>query len=171
MPSTFDRVRSRWALRRCRKVGHGVEVRGPVFVVGDGAVELGDGVILDASENPIELKAGPGAVLSVGPGCVIEGGVSLEAENRISLGARVRVKPFAKMLDSHFHRLGDLNERPAPGEVTVGDDVVVGERSILLPGTALGNRVQVGPRSVVSKRVPEGAIVEGNPAKVKVGGR
>lgn len=171
MPSTLQKVRARWALRHCRRVGRGVEVRGPVYVVGGGAVELGDGVILDASQNPIELKAGPGAVLSVGAGCVIEGGVSLEAENRISLGARVRVRPFAKLLDSHFHRLNDLNERPAPGVVTVGDDVVVGERAILLPGTVLGNGVTVGPRSVVSKRVPDGATVEGNPARVKVGGR
>jgi acetyltransferase-like isoleucine patch superfamily enzyme len=169
MPSTLTRLRARWALRRCRKVGHGVEVRGPVFVVGGGSVELGDGVILDASEHPIELKAGPGAVLSLGAGCVIEGGVSLEAENRITLGARVRVKPFAKMLDSHFHSLKDLSARPAPGEVWVGDDVVVGERAILLPGTLLGRGVKVGSRAVVSKRVPDGAVVEGNPARVKTG--
>ena len=167
MPSTFQKLRARWVLRRCHKVGAGVEVRGPVFIVGEGAVELGDGVILDASVNPIELKAGPGAVVSVGAGSVIEGGVSLEAENRITLGVRVRVKPFAKLLDSHFHRLDDLSTRPPPEEVLVGDETVIGERAILLPGTVLGRGVRVSAQSVVSKRVPDGAVVEGNPARVK----
>jgi acetyltransferase-like isoleucine patch superfamily enzyme len=169
MPSTLQRLRARIALRRCRRVGQGVEVRGPVHIVGGGAVELGDGVILDASRNPIELKAAPGAVLVVGDGCVIEGGVSLEAENRITLGARVRLKPFAKLLDSHFHKLSSLSEKPPPGEVTVGDECVIGERAILLPGTVLGRGVKVGAQSVVSKRVPDGATVDGNPARVKTG--
>jgi acetyltransferase-like isoleucine patch superfamily enzyme len=170
MPSTLQRLRARIALRRCKRVGRGVEVRGPVHVVGGGAVELGDGVILDASQNPIELKAAPGAVLVVGDGCVIEGGVSLEAENRITLGARVRMKPFAKVLDSHFHKVTSHSEKPPPGEVSIGDECVIGERAILLPGTALGRGVKVGPRAVVSKRVPEGAMVDGNPARVKSGG-
>jgi acetyltransferase-like isoleucine patch superfamily enzyme len=163
----FQKLRARWALRKCRRVGEGVEVRGPIYVVGGGAIDLADGVILDASEKPIELKATQNAVLSIGPGCVIEGGVSLEAENRISLGARVRVKPFVKMLDSHFHKLNDLNAKPAPGEVSVGDECVIGERSILLPGAVLGRGVKVGAQAVVSKRVPDGATVEGNPGRVK----
>jgi acetyltransferase-like isoleucine patch superfamily enzyme len=167
VPSTFQKLKARWVLRRCRRVGAGVEVRGPVFIVGEGAIELGDGVILDASQYPIELKAGPGAVVSVGAGSIIEGGVSLESENRITLGARVRVKPFAKVLDSHFHRLDDLSTRPPAEEVLVGDGTVIGERAILLPGTVLGRDVRVGAQSVVSKRVPDGALVEGNPARVK----
>lgn len=162
----LELLKTRWALRRCARVGRGVEVRGPLYVLGGGEIVVGDGVILDASQNPIELKAGPLARLELGAGCVIEGGASLEAEHRITLGQRVRVRPFAKLLDSHFHRLDDLEERPPPGEVTVEDGADIGEHAILLPGAHLGAGVKVGPHSVVSRRVPDGATVSGNPAKV-----
>jgi acetyltransferase-like isoleucine patch superfamily enzyme len=168
--TVFEVLWRRWALRRCAKVGRHVEVRGPLHVRGGGRVELEDGVILDASQHPIELKTGPGATLSLGAGTVVFGGASLEAENRITVGQRVRLGPFVKVLDSHFHRVGQLDARPAPGEVTVEDDVVVGEGSILLPGAHLGKGVRVAPKTVIGRRVPDGASVAGNPAKVTPAG-
>lgn len=50
--------------------------------------------------------------------------------------------------------------------VTIEDDVWIGARVIILPGVTVGKGSIVGAGSVVTKDVPEYAIVAGNPAKV-----
>lgn len=52
------------------------------------------------------------------------------------------------------------------GVPKVGDNVIVGACSILLGGIKVGNNATIGAGSVVTKDVPENAIVAGNPAKV-----
>lgn len=51
-------------------------------------------------------------------------------------------------------------------EITIGDDVWIGTRAILLPGVTIGSHSIVGAGAVVTKSVPEYCIVGGNPAKV-----
>lgn len=50
--------------------------------------------------------------------------------------------------------------------VTIGDNVWVGGNCIILPGVSIGNNAIIGAGSVVTKDVPENAVVAGNPAKV-----
>lgn len=54
----------------------------------------------------------------------------------------------------------------APQSVTIGDDVWIGARVIILPGVKIGNGVIIGAGAVVTKDVPNYAIVGGNPATV-----
>ncbi|MGN0437497.1 MAG: acyltransferase [Lachnospiraceae bacterium] len=63
----------------------------------------------------------------------------------------------------------------APGEqlseyhletIEIYDNVVVGSNSTVMYGTKIGPNAIVAAGSVVTKDVPEGAIVGGNPAKV-----
>jgi len=48
----------------------------------------------------------------------------------------------------------------------VGDDVWIGHRCILLPGVKIGTGAVIGAGSVVTKDVPEYAVVAGNPARI-----
>lgn len=50
--------------------------------------------------------------------------------------------------------------------VVIGDDVWIGGRVTILPGVHIGNGAIVGAGAVVTKDVPEYAIVGGNPAKI-----
>ena len=50
--------------------------------------------------------------------------------------------------------------------VRIGDDVWIGMRSIILPGVQIGRGAVIGAGAVVTKDVPEYAVVGGNPAKV-----
>jgi maltose O-acetyltransferase len=50
--------------------------------------------------------------------------------------------------------------------VTIGDDVWIGARAILLPGITINSGSIVGAGAVVTKDVPPGSIVAGNPARV-----
>jgi acetyltransferase-like isoleucine patch superfamily enzyme len=50
--------------------------------------------------------------------------------------------------------------------VTVGSRVFIGANAILLPGVSIGDDCIVGAGSVVTKTVPPGKVVAGNPARV-----
>ena len=52
------------------------------------------------------------------------------------------------------------------GRVIIGNDVFVGQGSIILPNTHIGNRVIVGAGSVVSRDIPDNSVAAGNPARV-----
>ena len=51
-------------------------------------------------------------------------------------------------------------------QVTIGDDVWIGYGVIILPGVTVGKGSIIGAGAVVTKNVPEYAVVAGVPAKV-----
>lgn len=50
--------------------------------------------------------------------------------------------------------------------ISIGDNCFIGMRTILLPGTKLGNNVIVGAGSVVKGQFPDNVMIAGNPAKI-----
>lgn len=68
---------------------------------------------------------------------------------------------FAR-IDIPMNRQGLEEGRP----VIIGDDVWIGSRATILPGVRIGNGVIIGTGAVVTKDVPDYAIVGGNPAKI-----
>lgn len=50
--------------------------------------------------------------------------------------------------------------------VVIGNDVWIGGRALILPGVHVGSGAIIGAGAIVTKNVPEGAIVGGNPARV-----
>ena len=53
-----------------------------------------------------------------------------------------------------------------PRKVTIGDDVWIGARAIILPGVTIGQGSIVAAGSVVTKDVEPFSVVGGNPARV-----
>jgi acetyltransferase-like isoleucine patch superfamily enzyme len=51
-------------------------------------------------------------------------------------------------------------------KIQINDNVFIGINSIILPGVLVDNDVIIGAGSVVTKSVPKGSIVAGNPAKI-----
>ncbi len=51
------------------------------------------------------------------------------------------------------------------GKVVIGDYVYIGANSLIMPGVTIGNNVLVAAGSVVTKSIPSGVVVAGNPAK------
>ncbi len=156
-------------LWRCQRVAEGVRVYGKVWIHGDGEIELGRDVVLDGRLAPIELRTAKGGRMVIGDGVRIEGGASLEAEGRLELRNGVQVGPYAKIIDNHFHpTTGDRNLRPPAGVVVLEEDVIVGAEAIVLPGAHVGRGTQIGARAVVTKRVPPGVRISGNPGRIEV---
>lgn len=51
-------------------------------------------------------------------------------------------------------------------DVTIGKNVFIGQRAIILPGVTIGDNSIIGAGCVVSKSIPENSIVVGNPCKI-----
>lgn len=52
------------------------------------------------------------------------------------------------------------------GDVVIGDEVMVGANSTIMPGVTIGNRAVVSAGTFVHRDVPAGAFVGGNPMKI-----
>jgi maltose O-acetyltransferase len=88
-----------------------------------------------------------------------------------NIGADVMIGPDVLILSSN-HRFESisvpmrLQGHTADQPVSIGDDVWIGARVIVLPGVTIGRGAILASGSVVTKDVPAHAIVGGNPARV-----
>lgn len=63
----------------------------------------------------------------------------------------------------HQVTIGSKEDKFAP---VIGDNVIIYPHSIIIGGIKIGNNAIIGAGAVVTKDVPDNAIVAGNPAKV-----
>lgn len=123
----------------------------------------------------------------------IEGAIELEVDARISIGDNVGISSSCLwiydyltigdntkigadciVLDSDAHSLDYMDRRHGKTDrpnarkagITIGNDVLIGTRSIILKGVEIGDRVIIGSGSVVTKSIPADCIAAGNPCKV-----
>lgn len=59
-----------------------------------------------------------------------------------------------------------LNDIKSKGDVIIKNDVWIGTQCVILSGVTIGNGVVVAANSVVTKDIPNFAVVAGSPAKV-----
>lgn len=59
----------------------------------------------------------------------------------------------------------ELNNIDIFNPITVGDNVMIGMHTIILPGVSIGNNVIIGANSVVTKSIPDNVVVAGVSAK------
>lgn len=52
------------------------------------------------------------------------------------------------------------------GKVKIGDWVYIGNNSLIMPGVTIGDGSLIAAGSVVTKSVPSGVVVGGNPARI-----
>lgn len=95
------------------------------------------------------------------------------ATESIYIGNNVKIGADVLIMDSDLHSLDYIDRRSSNDKETakkspiiIGDDVLIGARSIVLKGCHIGNRCIVGAGSLVTKDVPDDTIVGGNPARI-----
>lgn len=123
---------------------------------------MSEGVFLEA---PFHTAYGRnlslGAFVYINAGCVILDSAPVTIGRRTMLGPAVHI-----YCADHAHGLDERRrglERALP--VTIGEDVWIGGRAILLPGVTVGDGAIVGAGAVVTRNVAAGARVAGNPAR------
>lgn len=52
------------------------------------------------------------------------------------------------------------------GKVSIGNNVFIGMNTVILKGTTIGDNVIIGANSTVTRDIPSGVVVAGNPAKI-----
>ena len=109
--------------------------------------------------NGIEIGDNSG----IGVNCEVRG--PLEIGKDVMMGPEVRIMTSShntSQTDIPMCQQGHLPKR----KVTICDDVWIGTRVIILPGVTIGKGAIIGAGAVVTKDVPEYAVVAGVPAKV-----
>ena len=86
-------------------------------------------------------------LITIGDNCAITSGVKIFTHG----GSRVL-----------RHEIPDFD---VFGKVVIGDYVYIGTNSMIMPGVTIGDHVLVAAGSVVTKSIPSGIVVAGNPAK------
>lgn len=106
---------------------------------------------------------GNGNQLSIGSLSFI-GKVHMALHDEITIGQRVCINDGVRIFTAS-HDVSDANWNRTKGKVLIEDYVWIGTGAMILPGVKLGKGAVVGAGSVVSKSVPAGTIVVGNPAR------
>lgn len=161
-------ARARWQLRKAEHLGDRVRVWGRLHVIAQGRLVVGLRTQLYSTIATTELVVGPGGELEIGDHGFINYGCSISASLRVTIGPRCRIGTHVLMMDNDFHRLEPArrDERPESAPITVGENVWIGGRSIVLNGVTIGDDSVIGAGSVVSSDVPPSTVVAGVPARV-----
>ncbi len=122
-------------------------------------------------EGAIEMERD--ACLEIGNNVGISAS-SLRIYDFLKIGDYVKIGADCIIVDSDGHsldwqqRMNGSTDRPNAKKagITIGNNVLVGARSIILKGVTIGDRSIIGSGSVVTKSIPAYCIAAGTPCKV-----
>ena len=110
--------------------------------------------------------------LNIGDDCEIYPGVMFGTEPYlITIGNHVRIAANVKFITHDggvwvIRELKNLPEIDKLGEISVGNNVMIGIGAILMPGVNIGNNCIIGAGAIVTQHIPDNSVVAGVPACV-----
>jgi acetyltransferase-like isoleucine patch superfamily enzyme len=124
---------------------------------------FGEGLPDDSSILP-PFQVDYACSVRLGHHVFINHSLTMMAAGGIAIGDGTMIGPNVQLLtDNHdLHNRMVLRCKP----ITIGKNVWIGAGATVLPGVTIGDNAVVGSCAVVTKDVPENAIVVGNPARV-----
>lgn len=116
----------------------------------------------------------PNASITIGNNCSIGEYSHITACNKITIGDGLLTGRYVFISDNNHGGLSKEESEIIPlkrelkskGEVTIGNNVWLGDKVAVLSGVHIGNNVIVAANAVVTKDIPDGCIVAGVPGKV-----
>jgi maltose O-acetyltransferase len=118
-----------------------------------------------------------GDTVFIGDDVFINTNFTLVNSGKITIGDRVMIAPNVSLFSinhaldpelrkTYINQQGEREVIDYPAPITIGDDVWIGGHAVILAGVTVGNGSVIAAGAVVTKDVPAGALVGGNPAKV-----
>ena len=134
-------------------------------------VEIGEGTVLHDQVNLFKCKIGKNCKIDayvyieegvvIGDNCKIRPLVFIPTG--ITIGDNVFIGPNVSFTNDKYPKArGEWKLLPT----RIEKGVSIGANSVILPGVTIGEDALVGAGSVVTKNVPSGVIVAGNPAEI-----
>lgn len=161
--------------RSCIFIGH------PIVDRYDGSIILleSETLLISSSErtalgvsHPVVIRTlAPSASIRICRGVGISGG-SICAAKEVVIGANTLIGADSIICDTDFHglhpgeRRDPLAHTRSARAVSIGENVFIGTRAIILKGVKIGRNSVIGAGSVVANDIPENCIAAGNPCKV-----
>ena len=140
--------------RRFKRFGDGAEFRPGSYAQACSKISIGNRVVVR-----------PGSFLFADP--AIDGG-SIEIENDVLLGPGIYM--YTNNHNYADRRIPIIDQGHHVGtyldSICIKSGAWIGANVVLLPGVTIGANSVVGAGSVVTKSVPPGVVVAGNPARV-----
>lgn len=125
---------------------------------------VGDGAVIKPTfrcDYGYNVRVGRG--LFVNYDCVFLDCAPIEIGDDVQIGPAVQIYTATHPLDPDVRRSG----LEAASPVRIGNNVWIGGAAVLLPGITVGDDAVIGAGSVVTRDVPPGAVVVGNPARAR----
>lgn len=148
-----------------------IEGAGMPLVMGAPRIRLGDRVRINAQTTLTAHRDCAAPSLVIGDDVYIGYQVGISIGSEVSIGNRVLIasRVFLAGYDGHpvdplARARGDRDDVPPP--LRIGDDVWIGSGAFISKGVTIGRCSIVAAHAVVTRDVPAGSIVGGNPAKV-----
>lgn len=148
----------------------------PIRIDGVGFVSIGGGVVLGYPGAPrmgsgeILLQArGVGSRILIKDNTLTSNNISIIAMGLIEIGERCQIGDMVCLFDSDFHDIHPTTRTRSPGKtfpITIGNNVWLGSRVIVLKGVNIGENTVVAAGSIVTRSLPANVVAAGIPAKI-----
>jgi acetyltransferase-like isoleucine patch superfamily enzyme len=157
----------------CEPGGRGLylEGRGLPLVMGRPRIILGDRVRINTITTVSAHKDSDRPTLSIGDDVYIGSYSQIAIGSEVRIGSRVLIASgvFLAGYDGHpvdpiARSAGEADALAGP--LSIGDDSWIGTGAFIAKGVTVGRCAVVAANSVVTRDVPDGAVVGGNPARV-----
>ena len=121
------------------------------------------------------FKVTYGTHVHIGDHVFINYGADFLDGGDITIGNRVMIGPEVKIFSGNHSLIPEERMKIVDGKmqliskaepVEIGDDVWICGNATICPGVKIGNRSVIAAGAVVTKDVPEGVLVGGNPASI-----
>ncbi len=113
----------------------------------------------------VRLEIGQKGSIFIGNGTYLNRNTLIIAEGEVTIGKDCMISWDVNIMDSDLHGK-TIFEKGDSKPVQIGNRVWIGCRSIILKGVTIGDDAMIAAGSIVTKAVPERAIVGGNPARI-----
>lgn len=153
-------------------IGHGLKLFCKLSINGSGKTIIGDNCVIcgipGSRTQFVTLGTySPDARLQIGDSVQLLA-AKVSCNFSISIGNNVIIED-SSIMDTDFHSLDISREKPANESkkncaISIGDNVCIGVRSVIMKGVTIGEGSMIAPCSVLQQSFPKKSKIQGNPA-------